>query len=226
MKKIAYLILITNSLQLAANTLEADAKLLYDSKYKAKFYPLVINFVTQEDFVSCGFASATIVLNSLNVKAKPNSYFKPYQYLHQHDLKQKTPTQYKFGLNLEQLANLLQQYRVDTKIIRLQSKSPAMQLRQLLKKHLEQADTFMIVNYDRKYLKQKGRGHFSPIAAYNQTKDLALVLDVARYKYQPFWVKVADLAKAVNTLDKSNKKMRGVLIIKKPGTRPGFKTKS
>ena len=46
-------------------------------------------------------------------------------------------------------------------------------------------DRVVIVGYDRRALGQTGEGHFSPIGGYDPASDLALVLDVARFKYPP-----------------------------------------
>uniref|UniRef100_A0A061QZH9 glutathione gamma-glutamylcysteinyltransferase n=1 Tax=Tetraselmis sp. GSL018 TaxID=582737 RepID=A0A061QZH9_9CHLO len=46
------------------------------------------------------------------------------------------------------------------------------------------------LNFDRRGLGQEGGGHFSPIAGYNSRRDMVLVLDVARYKYVPWWAPV------------------------------------
>jgi glutathione gamma-glutamylcysteinyltransferase len=48
------------------------------------------------------------------------------------------------------------------------------------------------------FLSRKGIGptgdvHYSPIAAYHEPSDQSLVLDVARFKYPPFWVSVHEL---------------------------------
>jgi glutathione gamma-glutamylcysteinyltransferase len=40
----------------------------------------------------------------------------------------------------------------------------------------------VIVSYARKILNQTGTGHFSPVGGYHETKDLVLILDVARFK--------------------------------------------
>lgn len=40
----------------------------------------------------------------------------------------------------------------------------------------------LIVGYNRKLLGQTGTGHFSPIGGYHQGKDMALIMDVARFK--------------------------------------------
>jgi hypothetical protein len=51
------------------------------------------------------------------------------------------------------------------------------------------------------------------LAAYNQKSDRFLMLDVARYKYPPMWVKAEDLWEAMNTDDAGAKAKRGFVII-------------
>ena len=52
------------------------------------------------------------------------------------------------------------------------------------------SNLFLTINFHRKTLGQTGIGHFSPIAAYNSKKDLALILDVAKFKYDSYWCSV------------------------------------
>lgn len=51
----------------------------------------------------------------------------------------------------------------------------------------------MVVSFDRGAMGQTGIGHFSPIGAYHSTKGLALVLDVARFKYPSYWAPIDKL---------------------------------
>ena len=46
----------------------------------------------------------------------------------------------------------------------------------------------LVVQYSRRVLGQTGAGHFSPLGGYCQERDMVLVLDVARFKYPPYWV--------------------------------------
>lgn len=75
------------------------------------------------------------------------------------------------------------------------------------------ADTFIIVNFSRKVLGQTGDGHFSPIGGYHKEKDLVLILDVARFKYPPYWVKLSELWEAMAAIDKQTNKARGYFIL-------------
>lgn len=55
-------------------------------------------------------------------------------------------------------------------------------------------------------------GHFSPIAAYHKASDSFLIMDVARYKYPPFWIGSKDLWQAMQKIDSGSGKARGYII--------------
>ncbi|KAL9654402.1 hypothetical protein ABK040_010429 [Willaertia magna] len=79
----------------------------------------------------------------------------------------------------------------------------------------QQPPSFVVVSYDRQSLEQTGSGHFSPIAAYNEKKDMVLVLDVARFKYPPYWTTVEMLWKSLFPIDSSTGLSRGYFVLKK-----------
>jgi hypothetical protein len=61
-------------------------------------------------------------------------------------------------------------------------------------------------------------GHISPLAAYDAKADRFRILDVARYKYPPVWVKASDLFDAMNTTDAANgNRTRGYVLVAKAG---------
>lgn len=78
---------------------------------------------------------------------------------------------------------------------------------------------FLVTSFARKSLSQTGDGHFSPIAAYHEPTDSCLVLDVARFKYTPYWVTVTDLFDAMIPKDKATSKSRGWLLMYPPPTK-------
>ncbi|KAJ1617053.1 Phytochelatin synthase, partial [Pavlovales sp. CCMP2436] len=47
----------------------------------------------------------------------------------------------------------------------------------------------LVVSYSRGAMGQTGDGHFAPLGGYHREKDLCLVLDTARFKYPPHWVR-------------------------------------
>lgn len=69
-----------------------------------------------------------------------------------------------------------------------------------------------IVNFHRGPLFGKGGGHHSPVAGYLAAEDLVLVVDVNR-RYKPWLVSTERLFAAVDTVDKSTGKKRGLLRI-------------
>jgi glutathione gamma-glutamylcysteinyltransferase len=62
---------------------------------------------------------------------------------------------------------------------------------------------------------QTGTGHFSPIAAYEAESDMVLVLDVASFKYRPYFVSLPVLYQAMFPLDSVTGKSRGFVVMKK-----------
>ncbi|HJZ34249.1 MAG TPA: phytochelatin synthase family protein, partial [Hyphomicrobiaceae bacterium] len=54
---------------------------------------------------------------------------------------------------------------------------------------------------------------FSPLAAYSGGGDALLVMDVARYKYPPFWVDTELLWQAMATTDTSSGQHRGYIVV-------------
>ena len=71
----------------------------------------------------------------------------------------------------------------------------------------------------RKTLGEERGGHISPLGAYDEKADRFLILDVARYKYPPVWVKTSDLFDAMNTTDSdNNNKTRGYAVVLAQGS--------
>jgi glutathione gamma-glutamylcysteinyltransferase len=81
----------------------------------------------------------------------------------------------------------------------------------------------VVVSFSRSALGQTGDGHFSPIAAYHEGTDQVLVLDVARFKYQPYWVTVPDLFRSMLPLDTATKKSRGWYLLNSPAVSASYK---
>ena len=72
---------------------------------------------------------------------------------------------------------------------------------------------FLVASFARSALHQTGDGHFSPVAAYHPPSDSCLVLDVARFKYSPYWVSLKELYDAMIPADKLTGKSRGWILM-------------
>ncbi|GIL66083.1 hypothetical protein Vafri_19692 [Volvox africanus] len=85
--------------------------------------------------------------------------------------------------------------------------------RQVLREVCACEDRHMVVSYSRKRFMQSGDGHFSPIGGYNPVRDMVLILDVARFKYSPHWVRVDELIEAMGMLDPAIGRPRGFILL-------------
>ena len=121
----------------------------------------------------------------------------------------------KEGMTLEQLGAALGHFALRVEVIS-GAALDVHQLRQLLKQHLRQSDRFVLLNFNRRFIGQLGGGHWSPLAAYHEASDSALLLDVARYKYPAVWVPLAQLLAAAQDPDSVSAKARGLLVVSKP----------
>lgn len=85
----------------------------------------------------------------------------------------------------------------------------------VFRQHLRQANEpgrRYIINFSRMPLFGQGGGHHSPIAGYLAAEDLVLVLDVNQ-SFGPWLVKSERLLEAMNTVDGTSGKLRGLLRI-------------
>ena len=91
----------------------------------------------------------------------------------------------------------------------------AAEFRRTARHALARPQHYLLVNFSRATLSDdnKGGGHFSPLAAYNGSADDLLLMDVARYKYPPFWVDADLLWRAMATTDTSSGRHRGYIVV-------------
>lgn len=203
------------------NTPEGE-KLLFESKSNEDFFPLSMQFTTQNNQAYCGVASMVMVLNGLQIPAPEVPQYKPYRIFTQENFFSNNNTKKvltpevvsRQGISLDQLGQLLASYGVKVNVYHAADTSLE-QFRKQAAANLKQPQNFVLVNYLRKEIGQEKDGHISPLAAYNEQTDRFLILDVSRYKYPPVWVKTADLWKAMLTNDSSVNKSRGFVFVSK-----------
>ena len=58
-----------------------------------------------------------------------------------------------------------------------------------------------VVSFQRGALAQTGSGHFSPLGGFSRRHGAVLVMDVARFKYPPYWVPLRVLWDAMRPAD-------------------------
>lgn len=201
------------------NTPQGKERLI-TSQWNNTYFQLSPYLEAQDNQGFCGIASIAASLNSLPQIEKPFSAdYWPYRFFTQDNLFTPDTSKVKAkhvvaaaGLTLEQIQLFLKALNVKTSIHYGNDLTEA-SLRALLKTALTDNNHRLIVDFSRETLNQEGHGHFSPIAAYDDTSDSLLILDVAKFKYPPFWVSVSDLLTSIQTIDSDSGKSRGLLII-------------
>jgi hypothetical protein len=228
LKSIATFILVVAHCHLvfAADTISVvyfdqpeSAQLFQEAATKTPFWILSRYFVSEQLDTFCGIASSVMALNALDVPAPPSPFIYPYKTFDQTNIFNEAVLKVKpgdkigaDGLTLQELSALLRTFSV--KVVTHHADTvTADQFRQLAVEALQSTRQYMLVNFSRTALGQVGNGHISPLAAYHEKTDRFLIMDVARYKYPPAWVRAEDLWRAMNTEDPSAKQKRGFVIV-------------
>ena len=204
-------------------TLEsADGRaLLARNVSDADLGPLLEHFESQQHRAHCGVASSVIALNALGVAAGAPENLAPYRYHTQATFfdraevgavvsAEQVSNQ---GMTLDQLGGLLDASGAEAHV----SHGGDLSLddfRSLLRANVERAGDLVLVNYHRTGVGQQGGGHISPVAAFDEVSDRALVLDVARYRYPPVWVPTPMLFEATRGTDSDSGLTRGVVEVR------------
>jgi len=208
----------------AADLIYADqqpqaVQLFESAKAKIQVWTLARYFESERIDTFCSIASAAMVLNALGVPAPVSRLTYPYNIFEQDNFFtaavlaiQPVHSVAGKGVTLDQLASMVKTFGVTVDVYHADKQS-ADQFRELAATALESTDHYIIVNFSRESLGQIGGGHFSPLAVYDRNSDRFLIMDVARYKYPPAWVKTEDLWNAMNTDDTDAKAKRGFVIM-------------
>ena len=116
-----------------------------------------------------------------------------------------------FGLQLRQLAQVLRAHQLEVAVRVVGQDASGEEIKREIMTNLATKDDFVLVNYRRKSLGQKGGGHISPLGAYDEASDSFLIMDVNPNRAPWVWVKSDDLIKAMRTFDTVEN--RGYLLI-------------
>lgn len=176
------------------------------------YFPLTEQFLTQSAPPNCGPATLAMVLNSLRID--PGRVWKnPWRWFteetltscHSIESNEVGTTMHKFALIAECNGATAQTFFADKATIKL--------FRSIVRRVTASHTQRLVVCFDRAALGQTGTGHYSPVAAYDAETDRVLILDVARFKYPPYWVPVEDLFKAMVPVDYCTGKSRGFFVL-------------
>ena len=106
-----------------------------------------------------------------------------------------------FGYQVRQFEQLLQAHRVVTKLVIVDDTLTDDRVRAELVRNLEKPGDYVIVNYLREAVGQRGGGHISPLGAYDAASDSFLVLDVNPAAAGWVWMPAATLIKGMRSFD-------------------------
>ncbi|CAO2161506.1 unnamed protein product [Urochloa humidicola] len=184
------------------------------------FFSLASCFQTQSEPAFCGLASLVVVLNALAID--PGRRWKgPWRWFDESMLDCCAPLDKvkAEGITFGKVACLAHCAGADVRPFRA-NQVTVYDLRRHLIRCTSSRDCHLIASYHRRHLKQTGTGHFSPVGGYHARQDMALILDVACFKYPPHWVPLPLLWEAMNTIDESTELLRGFMLISRHNAAP------
>ncbi|XP_051120789.1 glutathione gamma-glutamylcysteinyltransferase 2-like isoform X2 [Andrographis paniculata] len=177
------------------------------------FFKLISYFQTQSEPAYCGLASLSMVLNALSID--PGRKWKgPWRWFDENMLDCCEPLERvkDKGISFGKVVCLAHCAGGNVKAFRT-NQSTIQDFRKYVMACSSSDDCHVISSYRRGVFNQTGTGHFSPIGGYHAERDMALILDVARFKYPPHWVPLSLLWEAMNTVDESTGQHRGFMLV-------------
>ncbi|XP_042048484.1 glutathione gamma-glutamylcysteinyltransferase 1-like isoform X1 [Salvia splendens] len=177
------------------------------------FFKLISYFQTQSEPAYCGLASLSMVLNALAIDPR-RKWKGPWRWFDENMLDCCEPLEKvkNTGITFGKVVCLAHCAGAKVEAFRT-TQSTIDDFRKYVMACASSEDCHVISSYHRGVFKQTGTGHFSPIGGYHAERDMALILDVARFKYPPHWVPLRLLWEAMDTVDESNGLHRGFLLV-------------
>uniref|UniRef100_K3WV57 glutathione gamma-glutamylcysteinyltransferase n=1 Tax=Globisporangium ultimum (strain ATCC 200006 / CBS 805.95 / DAOM BR144) TaxID=431595 RepID=K3WV57_GLOUD len=187
-----------------------------DTNYMQIYFPLAEQFMTQAEPAFCGLATLAMCLNALQID--PGRLWKgPWRWFSEELLNCCTPLDVakEKGISFANFVCLAKCNGALADEMRATSSELTLdRFREIVKRSCSTSTEVVVLNYSRKALGQTGDGHFSPIGGYHEETDMVLLLDVARFKYPPHWVKLSLVYEAMAMVDASSGLSRGVIVLK------------
>jgi hypothetical protein len=106
-----------------------------------------------------------------------------------------------FGYQLRQFDQMLRAHGLATRLVVVDDRMPDEPVRAELVENLKRAGDYVIVNYRREAVGQRGGGHISPLGAYDAESDSFLVLDVNPAAAGWVWMPAVTLIQGMRTFD-------------------------
>jgi glutathione gamma-glutamylcysteinyltransferase len=178
------------------------------------YFPLAEQFHTQSDPAFCGLGSLVMALNALSID--PGRQWKgPWRWFSEEllDCCAVLNEVRERGIDMDEFACLARCNGADVRTHRAESASSD-DWRSALAAAAS-GESIVVAAYNRSSIGQTGSGHFSPIGGYHRDRNLALVLDVARFKYPPHWISADALWRAMQPVDVVTGRSRGWVTLRR-----------
>ena len=172
-------------------------------------------FHTQQEPAFCGLATLVVALNALAID--PGRLWKgPWRWYSEELLDCCAPLDRvkNEGITFDQFACLARCNGATVEAVRAEG-STVDAFRDAVARASSTEGSVVAIGYTRRVLGQTGDGHFSTIAGFHRDRDLALVLDVARFKYPPHWAPISLLFEAMLPLDPTTARSRGWMTLRR-----------
>lgn len=206
---------------LVALTQPAGQQRLLRAEARQSYWPLSTQFETQRNEAYCSVATSVMALNALGIQRPMTPQYPDFPYFTQDDFFNSVDPRIASavavahtGMTLDQLGAVLGTFPVTVSKVHA-SDVTLDQFRRIIRAATAQSGQFALLNFRRAEIGEAGGGHWSPVAAYDAASDSALVLDVARYKYPPVWVPMAQLYQGALAVDNVSGLSRGLLVVGK-----------
>jgi glutathione gamma-glutamylcysteinyltransferase/glutathione-S-conjugate glycine hydrolase len=185
------------------------------------FFPVSSQFHTQAEPAYCALGSLVTTLNALEVDPR-RTWKGPWRFFSESMLDCCEPLEKvkREGMTFDKVVCVARCNGLSVKA-QYARKSDVDSFRADVLQSVRSRDTVAVVSYSRKALEQTGDGHFSPIGAYSEQHDSVLIMDVARFKLPPHWVKLPLLFAAMSDyLDSVSGLSRGWMVCKRLSDAP------
>lgn len=178
-----------------------------------RWFPLAEHFHTQSEPAFCALGSLVVVLNALAIDPG-RTWRGPWRWYSEELLDCCEPLEQvrERGMSLPSFV-CLARCNGATATLKRPGEATVDDLRADLA-----GSRHIIASFSRASLGQTGDGHYSPLGGWHPTRDLVLVLDVARFKYPPFWVPTQRLFDAMYPVDPDTSKPRGWVLLDRANT--------
>lgn len=180
------------------------------------YFPLAEQFHTQAEPAFCGLGTLVVVLNALAIDPG-RQWHGPWRWFGEELLDCCRPLEVvrREGLTVAQMVCLARCNGARVEAVYADEGELTGLREQVVTAATRADEPYLVAAYSRRILGQTGDGHYSPIGGYHRGRDLALLLDVARFKYPPHWVPLPLLWAAMHPADTVTGRSRGYLLLRR-----------